>query len=95
MTMTGASGWRRPCAARLTEAFDPDHLEVIDESEAHRGHGGWREGGGTHFRVVMRSARLDGLTRVEQSRAVHRALAAELAGGVHALTLELSGSRAR
>ena len=42
--------------ARLTEAFDPDHLEVIDESEAHRGHAGWREGGGTHFRVVMRSA---------------------------------------
>ena len=78
---------------RLSEAFHPDHLEVIDESEAHRGHAGWREGGGTHFRVVMRAARLDGLSRVERSRAVHRALAAELAGGVHALALELAGSK--
>ena len=63
---------------------------MIDESEAHRGHGGWREGGSTHFRVVMRASSLDGLSRVERSRSVHRALADELAGGVHALALDLS-----
>ena len=68
--------------------------EVVDESEEHRGHGGWREGGGTHFRVVMRAASLDGLSRIERSRAVHRALAEELRGGVHALALDL-GRRAR
>jgi BolA protein len=78
---------------KLAEAFDPEHLEVIDESEAHRGHGGWREGGGTHFRVVMRAAAFDGMSRVERSRAVHRALAEELEGSVHALALELSGLR--
>jgi BolA protein len=78
--------------ARLTEAFQPDHLEVADESEAHRGHAGWREGGGTHFRVVMRAAAFNGLSRVERSRAVHRVLARELDGGVHALALELSGT---
>jgi BolA protein len=78
---------------KLTEAFHPTHLEVIDESEQHRGHAGWRESGETHFRVVMRAAALDGLGRVERSRAVHRALADELAGPVHALALELSGSR--
>jgi BolA protein len=76
--------------AKLEAAFRPEHLEVIDESEAHRGHGGWREGGATHFRVVMRASALGDLSRVERSRAVHRALAAELAGGVHALALELS-----
>ncbi|HET9069215.1 MAG TPA: BolA family protein [Amaricoccus sp.] len=76
--------------AKLEAAFRPEHLEVIDESEAHRGHAGWREGGATHFRVVMRASALAGLSRVERSRAVHRALAAELAGGVHALALELS-----
>ena len=92
--MTAGERMTETLRARLTEAFAPDHLEVIDESEAHRSHAGWREGGGTHFRVVMRSARLDGLSRVERSRAVHRALAAELAGGVHALALELSSSRA-
>lgn len=89
--MTAGERTAERLRTRLAEAFDPDHLEVIDESEAHRGHAGWREGGGTHFRVVMRSARLDGLSRVERGRAVHRALAAELAG-LHALSLELSGS---
>lgn len=75
---------------KLEAAFSPEHLEVIDESEQHRGHGGWREGGGTHFRVRMRASTMRDLTRVERSRAVHRALADELAGGVHALALELS-----
>jgi BolA protein len=79
--------------AKLRAAFSPEALEVIDESEGHRGHGGWREGGETHFRVVMRAAALDGLGRVERSRAVHRVLADELAGGVHALALDLAGSR--
>ena len=76
--------------AKLTAAFDPAELDVIDESEAHRGHGGWRDGGQTHFRVVMRSAAFDGLSRVQRSRAVHATLRDELAGGVHALALELS-----
>jgi BolA protein len=76
--------------AKLTAAFAPDQLEVIDESEQHRGHGGWREGGQTHFRVVMRSAALEGLSRVARSRAVHRVLRDELDGGVHALALDLA-----
>ena len=78
--------------AKLAMAFSPEQLEVIDESEQHRGHGGWREGGGTHFKVVMRAAALNGLSRIERSRAVHTALAEELAGEVHALALELAGA---
>jgi len=74
---------------RLEQAFHPERLEVIDESESHRGHGGWREGGETHFRVVMRAESLGGLSRVERSRAVHKVLAAELASGIHALALDL------
>ena len=65
---------------------------TIDESEAHRGHAGWREGGGTHFRVEMRSAAFDGMGRVARSRAVHRVLREELDGPIHALALDLSGS---
>ena len=80
--------------AKLTEAFRPDYLAVIDESEDHRGHGGWREGGGTHFRVVMRAPALAGMSRVERSRAVHRVLDAELKAGVHALALDLAGGDA-
>ena len=77
---------------KLTDAFTPEHLEVIDESEQHRGHGGWREGGETHFRVVMRAAALEPMSRVGRSRAVHQILREELDGGVHALALELSGT---
>ena len=38
---------------KLREAFAPVHLEIIDESERHKGHAGWREGGETHFRVEI------------------------------------------
>lgn len=77
--------------SKLAAAFAPDALDVIDESESHRGHGGWREGGETHFRIRMVSAAFDGLSRVERHRAVNRAVAEELAGGVHALALDLKG----
>ncbi|MEL6210475.1 MAG: BolA family protein, partial [Pseudomonadota bacterium] len=50
--------------SKLTEAFEPVELEVIDESEQHRGHGGWREGGETHFRVRMAAAAFAGQSRV-------------------------------
>ncbi len=77
---------------KLIAAFAPQALEVIDESERHRGHGGWREGGETHFRVAMRASVFDAMSRVERSRAVHAALSEELRGPVHALALELAGS---
>ena len=78
--------------AKLNAAFTPEVLEVTDDSERHRGHGGWREGGGTHFNVVIRAAAFNGITRVARSRAVHAVLDAELAGGVHALALDLGGT---
>jgi BolA protein len=77
---------------KLEAAFAPTTLEVIDESDQHRGHGGWREGGETHFRVRMTAAAFDGASRVARQRAVNRALAEELAGPVHALALELRGT---
>ena len=89
--MSEAEARREAIRAKLAAAFDPESLEVIDESERHRGHAGWREGGGTHFRVVMRAAALAGLSRVERSRQVHRVLDDELKGGVHALALDLAG----
>ena len=76
---------------KLEQAFAPSKLDVIDESEQHRGHGGWREGGETHFRVVMTSSALTGLNRVAQQRAVYAALKEELAGPVHALALDVKG----
>ena len=76
---------------KLTEAFAPIHLEVIDESEQHRGHGGYIEGGETHFKVVMKSAAMDGLSRVARQRAVYKVLQSELDERVHALALQIDG----
>ncbi|MEO1494514.1 MAG: BolA family protein [Pseudomonadota bacterium] len=75
--------------SKLSETFSPDQLDVIDESEDHRGHGGWREGGETHFRVRMTAATLSGQSRVARQRAVNKCLAEELASTVHALAMEL------
>ena len=75
--------------AKLTEQFDPTHLEVIDESHHHAGHAGWREGGETHFRVRIATRNFDGMTRIAQHRAVMGALNDELKTQVHALNIEV------
>ena len=80
---------RDQIAEKLSVKFTPSHLEVIDESEKHRGHGGYREGGETHFRVRIASPQFTGMTRVGQHRAVMETLDAELKGGVHALAIEV------
>jgi len=80
---------RQTITDKLTAAFQPSFLDVIDESENHRGHGGWREGGETHFRVQIAAAAFEGLSRVARHRAINAILADELAEGVHALALEI------
>ncbi len=77
--------------AKLTKAFAPVELEIIDESEAHRGHGGYRDGGETHFKVIIRAEAFNGMGRVAQQRAVMAALKQELDERVHALALVVSG----
>jgi len=72
---------------KLTEAFAPQQLEVIDESHQHHGHGGWREGGETHFRVNIVSDAFSGKSRLDRHRMVNAALAEELAERVHALAI--------
>lgn len=74
---------------KLTTAFAPSILEIEDESEKHRGHGGWREGGETHFKVRIRSKAFDGMSRVARQRAVYNALSDEFDAGVHALALSV------
>jgi BolA protein len=72
---------------KLTAAFAPQSLAVTDESDRHMGHGGWREGGETHFRVEVVSEAFTGKSRVDRHRMVNAALAEELAGRVHALAV--------
>jgi BolA protein len=74
---------------RLTVALAPREIEVVDDSESHRGHAGFQEGGESHFNVRVRAAAFEGMSRVARHRAVHAALGAELIGSIHALALDL------
>ena len=76
-------------SAKLQAAFAPVLIEVVDESEQHRGHAGHREGGESHFHVTLRAPLFANMSRLERHRAVHAALGAELVGRIHALSLDL------
>jgi BolA protein len=73
---------------KLRETFAPASLDVIDESHLHEGHAGHRPGGETHFRVNIVSRAFEGKSRIERHRMINAALAAELAGSVHALAIK-------
>jgi BolA family transcriptional regulator, general stress-responsive regulator len=76
---------------KLTARFAPTRLEITDDSAQHAGHaghpGGAGRGGETHFSVLLVSPVFTGMRRVARQRLVYETLAAELAGGVHALAL--------
>lgn len=69
--------------AKLADAFAPAHLDVVNESGNHN----VPEGSETHFKVVVVSEQFGGERVLARHRHVHRALAEELAGGVHALAI--------
>jgi BolA protein len=79
---------RERIETRLRAEFAPQSLDVIDESSLHAGHAGARAGGETHYRVALVSPVFEGLNRVKRHQRVYAALAAEIAAGVHALSLE-------
>ena len=72
---------------RLQDQLDPSRLQILDESARHRGHAGWREGGETHFRVVLEAECFAGRSRVDRQRMVHGAVADLLRERIHALSI--------
>jgi len=74
--------------ARLSAALAPTRLVVRDDSDKHRGHGGYRgEGGESHFTVEVEAAAFAGQSRLQRQRAVNAALKDLLVERVHALTI--------
>ncbi len=73
---------------KLTEAFSPQSLDVVNDSHRHAGHAGSPGTGESHFRVTVVSDKFNGLSRVERHRLVNDALASELSGPVHALAIK-------
>lgn len=72
---------------RLQEAFDPQRLELEDESHKHAGHAGARDGRG-HFRVLIVSAAFDGRLPLARHRAVYAALGDMMETDIHALSIQ-------
>ena len=75
---------------KLMEVFSPRELEVVDDSESHRGHMGFKEGRETHFNIKIRSRQFKDQSRIERHRSVHDALGHELLNRIHALSLDIA-----
>jgi len=72
--------------AKLIEAFAPTELEVVDESDKHKGHAGAADGRG-HFRVRIVSPHFAGRKPIERHRMVFEALDSLLETDIHALSV--------
>lgn len=71
--------------------LEPIELEVLNDSHLHAQHAGNRDGA-NHFTVTMRSAKFDGVSRVQRQRMVYELLEDLMPFPIHALALKLSGS---
>ena len=76
--------------ARLNSALSPAKIELIDDSEQHRGHGGYNPAGESHFSLRIESAAFAGKSRVERQRMIYAALGDLMRERVHALSIRAS-----
>ena len=72
---------------RLHSALSPTRIELSDDSEQHRGHGGYNPAGESHFSLAIESAAFSGKSRVERQRLVYSALGDLMDSRVHALSI--------
>jgi BolA protein len=72
---------------RLNSALSPTKIALTDESEQHRGHGGYNPAGESHFSLHIESAAFAGKSRVERPRMIYAALGHLMDGRVHALSI--------
>ena len=72
---------------RLVQALNPTVIELDDDSDKHRGHGGYNPAGESHFSLMIESPEFAGKSRVERQRMVHKALGDLLDERVHALSI--------
>ena len=73
---------------RLDSALSPTRVELVDESEKHRGHGGYNPEGESHFSLEIESEAFTGQSRVERQRMIYKALGDLMRERVHALSIK-------
>jgi BolA family transcriptional regulator, general stress-responsive regulator len=72
---------------RINSSLSPSQVELTDDSESHRGHGGYNPSGESHFTLHIESPAFAGKSRVERQRMIHAALGDLLHERVHALSI--------
>ena len=72
----------------LKHRFNPEFLEIIDESQQHIGHEGSKSGKG-HFKVIIQANTLNHLNRIEQHRLIYATLGTLMETDIHALTIDI------
>ena len=72
---------------RLNSALSPTSVRLTDDSEKHRGHGGYNAAGESHFTLEIESDAFAGRSRVERQRLVYKALGDLMRERVHALQI--------
>lgn len=73
---------------RLQEALNPEVLKVIDESDQHIGHAGYREGGESHFKVVIKACALNEYSRINKHQKIYEILDDLMKEKIHALSID-------
>ncbi|MFT6625233.1 MAG: BolA protein [Cycloclasticus sp.] len=71
----------------LTNAIQPDFIEVLDDSQAHAGHEGAKSGGG-HFYLTIVSSKFDNQSRIKRHQLVYKALGDMMKSDIHALSIK-------
>ena len=73
--------------ARLNSALSPSSIQLVDDSEQHRGHGSYNPAGESHFSLRIESPSFAGKSRVERQRMIYGALGDLMRERVHALSI--------
>ncbi|QIK96820.1 BolA family transcriptional regulator [Sphingomonas sp. HDW15A] len=90
MNLTSTGPVAAEMIRRLQTHLSPSRIDLVDNSEKHRGHGGYNPAGESHFTLTIESAAFAGKSRVERQRMVHHALGDLLKERVHALSIRAS-----
>ncbi len=73
--------------AKLRAAFEPELLDMIDDSHKHAGHAG-SKGGAGHFDLTIVSDKFSGMNTIGRHRLIYDALSEMMPGEIHALSIK-------
>jgi BolA protein len=87
MSLTSTGPVAEQMIRRLTVALQPTQLDLVNDSEKHRGHAGYDGSGESHFTLLIESPLFVGQTRIQRQRAIYAALGELMTNKVHALSI--------